>query len=369
MSDNKKSGAARPARKKPRAKTAHHSSQGAGDYQDPQTQQLGSQELREGSSGSEEPHADSGRTARRTNDDGYGRNEDKQRDDDEGRAQENSQARGQEDWDRDRRDVRHQSRSGGSETRYSNRHHRDQYREDRYRGERDRDRYREDSNDRYRDDDDFRGNRQQYDEAPRADRSTMERRLGDEPRDDSAEERREEKVSRPCDEYLLQVYFDKGAKAFIGTVLEFPEIKSSGNSREGVLQDLENKVNNTLENLKRRQEVLPEGYFNRRQPEKVEVKLSQGLFRRLEILAQAEKVGVEQLLPELIAAAMERRTEKRPEPQRQPQPSRDRDHRGNQRHSGQRHGGRNRNFHETMDSRENFMEYVRNLEKGNWRKK
>lgn len=226
--------------------------------------------------------------------------------------------------------------------------------------------------------DDDRGPRRDFDEDRDRDypedrnRDRQRQPQNDARRENPAGERRDERApqGRPSDEYLLQVYYDKGARAFIGSVLEFPEIKSSGNSREGVIRDLETKINNSLENMRRRNEVLPEGFFNRRQPEKIEVKVSQSLFRRLEILARAEKVGVDQLLPELITAALERRADKRPEPQRQPQPqhNRDRDHRGN-RQGGQRHGGRGRNYHETMDSRENFMEYVRNLEKGNFRKK
>jgi len=208
----------------------------------------------------------------------------------------------------------------------------------------------------------------------------------------------------PIDEYLLQVHYDKAGRVFVATVLEFPEIKATGTHREGVVRDLENRVNNHLANLKKRNETAPEGYANRRALEPLSINVSQSLFRRLEQLSRYERVPMEQLISEMLAGAIEKRGEKRAEAPRQHDREhrdhrhdnnrnqqhnrggggggdrdRDRENVGNQRHGGQgregnrpqqpRHRGGRHNINETLDNRENFMEYVRNLEKGNWRKR
>lgn len=211
----------------------------------------------------------------------------------------------------------------------------------------------------------------------------------------------------PIDEYLLQVHYDKAAKVFVATVLEFPEIKATGTHREGVVRDLENRVNNHLANLKKRNETPPEGYANRRALEPLTIQVSQSLFRRLEQLSRYERVPMEQLISEMLAGALEKRGEKRAEGPRPHEPRRDnrhdnrgqqhgrgggggdrnhnhdrnhdRENVGNLRHGGPgregnrpqppRHRGGRHNINETLDNRENFMEYVRNLEKGNWRKR
>jgi len=193
--------------------------------------------------------------------------------------------------------------------------------------------------------------------------------------------------NRPTDEYLLQVYFDKAARVFVASVLEFPEIKATGNHRDGVVRDLENRLNNHLQNLRRRNEPVPEGYQNRKAVEPLEIQVSQSLFRKLDQLSRLERVPLEQLISEMLAGALERRGEKRHEGGGQPRhqqhsQNRDRDNRGNREQSGNREGQGNRNhqprhgrgggrhnINETLDNRENFMEYVRNLEKGNWRKR
>ncbi len=196
----------------------------------------------------------------------------------------------------------------------------------------------------------------------------------------------------PTDEFLLQVYYDKAAKVYIASVLEFPEIRATGTNREGVVRDLENRLTNHLQNLRRRNEPVPEGFLNRKAIERMPISISQSLFKRIEQLSRIERVPMDQLISEWLAAAVERKGEKRheggqrPQQHQHPHRDRDRDHRDNrdrenhgnrQQGQGQGQGNRHqprggqprRGYQESLENKENFMEYVRNLEKGNWRKR
>ena len=190
---------------------------------------------------------------------------------------------------------------------------------------------------------------------------------------------------RLSDEYTLQTFFDKGPKSFVATVAEFPEMKVTGISRDAVVREIENRLESHVENLRRRGEQLPEAIAARKYPEKLELRISQGLFRRLDNLSRHEKTSLDQLIVEMLAAGVEKRLEppQRPQQDRRPQQHQGGNRQqhnqgepGNRRHphsQQQQHGrrgvGHGRNYQETMENRENFMEYVRNLEKGNLRKK
>lgn len=182
------------------------------------------------------------------------------------------------------------------------------------------------------------------------------------------------------DDYTVLVHYDKHTRLFVGEVAEFPRLSASGISREEVIRDLNIKLEDYIEDIRHQVAHLPEPIYSRQYPEKIEISLSQSLFRKLDLLSRQEKVALEKLISELLASSIERRFggspgEKRFQPQqplsnqggeRQPQaPSHNR-HGG-----GNRHGGRGRHQPGGVDSRENFLEYVRSLEKGggNWRKK
>jgi predicted RNase H-like HicB family nuclease len=180
---------------------------------------------------------------------------------------------------------------------------------------------------------------------------------------------------RAGDEYSLQSFYDKASQKFIATVVEFPELKATGTSRDQAVAEIERKIETQVTQAKRRNESLPEAVGARRYPERLELALSQGLFRKLDLLSRQEKVSLDQLVVELISAGAEKRTEPPKQAERRPpQQQHQQQSHGNQqqqRHSHQRGGrqGQNRSYHDTMDNRENFMEYVRSLEKGNFRKK
>jgi len=227
--------------------------------------------------------------------------------------------------------------------------------------------------------------------------------------------------TRLSDEYLIQCYFDKAQNQFVASVLEFAHIKVTGPSKIDVIRDCENRLESHLNLMKRQGENVPESFQTRQYPESLQVPISQGLYRRLDLLSRQEKTSLDQLVIELLSGMVERRLQspnkhqhhgggQRPqqhsqssnhreghrdnrreghrdnrrdghreaprEPRREnPREFADEDNIGNLKggpqHS-QNRGNRNRggrNFHKTMESRENFLEYVRNLEKGNWKKR
>lgn len=218
-------------------------------------------------------------------------------------------------------------------------------------------------------------------------------------RETSTQPQRPTKVS---DDYTLVANYDRNARQFIGSCLEIPILRASAATRELALKDLETRLESHLQDLKRRNAALPEAIYSRRYPERLELRISQGLYRRLDVLSRHEKVALDQLLVELLTSAVERRFEgsSRQASQHQQQhqhqndrrPDRDRQHNshpnsqggGQRQHQGQGQGQgqnrrnqggnlRGRSYHDTMDNRENFLEYVRNLEKsggaaGRWKK-
>lgn len=251
-----------------------------------------------------------------------------------------------------------------------------------------------------------------------------------------AEEKKPEPVkTRLSDEYLIQCYFDKTENQFVASVLEMAQIKATGTSKADVIRDCENRLESHLNLLKRQGEALPETFQSRHYPETLQIAISQGLYRRLDLLSRQEKTSLDDLVVELISGMVERRLHNQPKHQNQNhghrphshanqgghrdqhrhehrrdghknegprEPRREHSHRDGQPREGQREGQREnqrdfasdhdnignlkrepqhlqqnrhqrgrggRNFHKTMESRENFLEYVRNLEKGNWKKR
>jgi len=184
----------------------------------------------------------------------------------------------------------------------------------------------------------------------------------------------EQKPSAPYkegDDYTFLVRYDRGTRLFTGSVAEISDCKTTGLSREEVLKDLKIKLEDYLEDH-RHQGGLPEPIFTRQYPEKLNVTVSQSVYRKLDLLSRMEKVALDQVVVELLSSAVDRRLETGKGGQKHHQPNQPQQQR--HQHHGNRHGGghgRNRHSQGNLDSRENFMEYVRNLEKGGgnrWKK-
>lgn len=199
---------------------------------------------------------------------------------------------------------------------------------------------------------------------------------------------------RISDEYTIETYFDRNQRLFIATVIEYPELRCTGHTRDEAQVDLEERLEDHVYDLKARGSQPVEAMQSRTFPPKLELPLSQSLFRKLDQLSRHEKLPIDRLVAELLSAAVDKRGHGR---SMQPQQNHHRDnrdnrdnrdhHQGGGRHGqnrhhggGHRHQGGNRapqrgggrDNYRALDSRENFMEYVRNLEKGGgpgWKKR
>lgn len=183
--------------------------------------------------------------------------------------------------------------------------------------------------------------------------------------------------SQPSDFYAIETHFDDSIGQFTGSILEFPELKAQGSNREVVMADLEAQAGQRLEALRQSGSDLPEPICEKQYPEFLQIALSQSLFRKLDRISRYEKIDLDKLVSELLARAVERRDSSRGS-DRRPQQSQVGQHghrHSNHRHQNRRggsHSNRGRGYHESLQNKENFMEYVRNLENrggGNWRKK
>lgn len=202
----------------------------------------------------------------------------------------------------------------------------------------------------------------------------------------------------PADDYQFQVTFDRQSRRYLGTVVEFPEIRVTSGNPEAALDEIRMAVEDHIEFVRRRGDAIPEPLGAKSYPTVLSVPMSQGLFRKLDLLSRQEKVSIDKLVAELISGAVERRNEpparasggggNRPpqhntgnRPQQHNTGNRDGGNRGegggggggnNNRRGGGggRHGGGGGGHRgggrsaEVMENRESFMEYVRNLEKG-----
>lgn len=199
------------------------------------------------------------------------------------------------------------------------------------------------------------------------------------------------------DEYVLQCCFDAHERLFTAFSPEFPTLKATGTSRETAIKSLEAAVAKHLQSLKSSGKAAPDAIYSRTYPEKLEIAVSQGLFRKLDLLSRQERVALDKLIVEFISSGIERRAEKagaRAQGGHQSQHHggghqhrgggqnhRGRDRRGGQNRHGHGHGGGNhrggnhgnsgnnmpngnrRQPGDGIERGDNFLEYVRNLEK------
>lgn len=214
----------------------------------------------------------------------------------------------------------------------------------------------------------------------RGDRERNDRDRQDREPERNRDERRpaprgNEAKSMPWEVYLTQISFDSSRGRYVGQVVELPEIRVEERTRQAAWEALEALLEDHVEVMRARGEPLPEPLTGKRYPDTLEVPLSQSLYRKLDALSKRERVSLDQIATELIAAAIEGRNSSQ-----RAQPPAKGGNEGRQQGGGgggrgrrpeggggQRGGGRY-DYHQTMSSRENFLEYVRNLEKRGGRK-
>lgn len=181
----------------------------------------------------------------------------------------------------------------------------------------------------------------------------------------------------PADQYLLQIRFDENKDLFVGTVAEVPALSVEAGNRDEVFESLTIALEDYLIDREHEGASLPLPLYTKEYPETLELKVSADLFRRLELRSLQERVDLERLAAEILAAGLQTRGEKLGRRGTESRGGRQPNNNGSDRNHGHRDGNRNSrrgqrpqgsgkrgfNYHDTMDSRENFMDYVRKLEK------
>ncbi len=198
--------------------------------------------------------------------------------------------------------------------------------------------------------------------------------------------------AEPGEEYSLSLHFDKAAGQYVASILEFPEVTVTGPNRANVLLELQDKLETEMITVKKNGGNLPEPIQAKKYPEVLEIPVSQGLFRKLDVLSRQEKVALEKLVSEILASSVEKRFESKRSGESRPAQNysnsnhQPRHNNNNNQNRDQRHNNNNnrdnRNHQQnrrpqgyanaSMGGQDNFMEYVRNLEKGGgpgWKKR
>jgi hypothetical protein len=164
--------------------------------------------------------------------------------------------------------------------------------------------------------------------------------------------------------YTLQIFFDPQDGVFCATFVEFPDIRVSDPSRQETIYAAEDRLHSELAALRQAGKPVPEPVRMTDYPSHLEIPLSQTLSRKLEALRSNERVSLEQLVTEILTSAVERKSDTGRSQGGGSGKGRGQGGGQNRQQGGGRGNRRGSNYQQTMDSRENFMEYVRNLEKG-----
>ena len=175
-------------------------------------------------------------------------------------------------------------------------------------------------------------------------------------------------MSKP--NYRATLIFDTDRKVFLARAPELEHCSAEGASRAEALTKLEEEIDAQLANMLSHGSTPPRAVDEETFSGEISAKVSKQLHRELTFQARSEGIEIDQLVGELLAAAMESRKQTRGTRggNRAPQEhSPQNDNVGNRYEGGggprpQRgFGGRGANTH-LLDDRANFIEYVRGLE-------
>lgn len=139
---------------------------------------------------------------------------------------------------------------------------------------------------------------------------------------------------------------------FKATAPELEQCEVEAPTRSEALAQLEEEIAARLENMKEQGIDPPRPIDQREFDGKLSLTISSTLHRELTFLAEFEKIELEALIAELLTRSIT--------PQRHPQ------HRGGkgEARKGRPREGQGRRYHDIMENRADFIEYVRSLEQG-----
>ena len=136
----------------------------------------------------------------------------------------------------------------------------------------------------------------------------------------------------PGADYTVYCYFDRLARHYVAGVFEFPDVKASGVTREAAVALIKDRLTNQVDEIVDRGDALPYPIFTKQYPDALEIHPSQTLYRRLDMLSRQERTSLDQLVIELLTAAMARKASgQRPQSQGAGQPPAHRQERGHDR--------------------------------------
>lgn len=157
--------------------------------------------------------------------------------------------------------------------------------------------------------------------------------------------------------YRVMVSYSEAKKSYIAQAPELEHCQAEGATRAEALARLEEEISAQLENMQAQGVEIPRPLDASEFDGNLTLKVSGALHRELVFLARAENVELETLLVELLSRAVSQRW------------SGGRGGGGRPRGEGRprREEGTGSRYHNIMENRADFIEYVRSLETGGGR--
>ncbi len=158
------------------------------------------------------------------------------------------------------------------------------------------------------------------------------------------------------DGYRLEVSYVSDKQLFVASIPELKDIRATGATRAEALTQVEEQLEAAFRKAAENGTEMPKPIDGQEFSGEVALELSPSLHRELAFLAARDKIEINQLAVEMLAAGAARRIA--PNSQERPRP------RSNQSRSGRqnRRPGKGKNYFDIMDDKASFIEYVRGLD-------
>ena len=159
------------------------------------------------------------------------------------------------------------------------------------------------------------------------------------------------------DGYRIMVNYDTNKKQFTATVPELGRVMATGETRADALEKAEEAIESAIRKAAEDEQTLPEPVDRSTYSGELTIKVSPSLHRELAFLAVEDGLEPMQLAAELVTTGISVKTAGRLRPAK----GGDRQNRKDNRRSGRSH---KKDYHNIMDDRASFIEYVRNIGTG-----
>lgn len=174
--------------------------------------------------------------------------------------------------------------------------------------------------------------------------------------------------------YRIVIGFDTEKECYVARAPELDECNAEAETAEAALTALHEEIEAQVINIREAGGKVPTPLVEADVTGEVTLKISKTMHRELAWLARLEELPEEQIASELFQAALSYRLSQNPRQNRSAQSGNRRDSQGQGqgdnrgRGRGRQGGGPGRGrYHQIMDDRANFIEYVRGLEQGGGR--